>query len=260
MLFLLPPSEGKTAPTDGPVFDANSLRFPKLSPKRNMLLKGLIKLSKGDATAALKVLGLTAGQLDLLTVNSQLLSSPCGPAFEVYTGVLYSELAPESLTSDQLARLDASVWIASALFGFVGFSDLIPAYRMSGDVTLPEIGSLTMFWKQELSAVLEEVPGPIVDFRSGTYVKLGPLSKDVCARTVVPRVLQRMPDGPPKLITHFNKATKGRLMRAYALAEYPIESLDAFAELVRTTGADAELMPPVGAGKPWTMDIIVGAA
>jgi cytoplasmic iron level regulating protein YaaA (DUF328/UPF0246 family) len=260
MLFLLPPSEGKTAPLDGPVFDANSLRFPKLSPKRNKLLKGLITLSKGDATAALKVLGLTAGQLDLLTVNSQLLSSPCGPAFEVYTGVLYSELAPESLTSDQLARLDASVWIASALFGFVGFSDLIPAYRMSGDVTLPEIGSLTMYWKQELSAVLEEVPGPIVDFRSGTYVKLGPLSKDVCARTVVPRVLQRMPDGPPKLITHFNKATKGRLMRAYALAEYPIESLDAFTELVRTSGADAELMLPVSAGKPWTMDIIVGAA
>ena len=259
MLFLLPPSEGKTAPLDGPVFDANSLHFPKLNPKRNKLLKGLIEVSKGDATAALKVLGLTVGQLDLLTVNSQLLRSPCGPAFEVYTGVLYSELAPESLTKEQLAKLDVSVWIASALFGFVGFSDYIPAYRMSGDVTLPEIGSLTLFWKQDLSAMLDKVSGPIVDFRSGTYVKLGPLSKDVCARTVVPRVLQRMPNGPPKLITHFNKATKGRLMRAYALAEYPIESLDAFAELVRTTGADADLIPPAGAGKPWTMDIIVGS-
>jgi hypothetical protein len=199
------------------------------------------------------------GQLDLLTVNSQLLRSPCGPAFEVYTGVLYSELAPESLTKEQLAKLDVSVWIASALFGFVGFSDYIPAYRMSGDVTLPEIGSLTLFWKQDLGVMLDEVSGPIVDFRSGTYVKLGQLSKDVCARTVVPRVLQRMPNGPPKLITHFNKATKGRLMRAYALAEYPIESLDAFAELVRTTGADADLIPPAGAGKPWTMDIIVGS-
>ena len=259
MLFLLPPSEGKTVPLDGPVFDAKVLRFPKLNPKRNALLKGLIKLSKGNPTAALKVLGLTAGQLDLLTVNSQLLRSLCGPAFQVYTGVLYSELAPESLTKEQLSRLDASVWIASALFGFVGFSDYIPAYRMSGDVTLPEIGSLTLFWKQSLGVMLDEVSGPIVDFRSGTYVKLGPLSKDVCARTVVPRVLQRMPDGPPKLITHFNKATKGRLMRAYALAEYPIESLVAFAELVRTTGADAVLIPPVGAGKPWTMDIIVGA-
>jgi len=107
--------------------------------------------------------------------------------------------------------------------------------------------------------MLETVPGPIVDFRSGTYVKLGPLSKDVSARTVVPRVLQRMPDGPPKLITHFNKATKGRLMRAYALADYQIDSLEAFAELVRTTGADADLIPPAGAGKPWTMDIIVGS-
>ena len=107
--------------------------------------------------------------------------------------------------------------------------------------------------------MLDQVSGPIVDFRSGTYVKHGPLSKDVCARTVVPRVLQRMPNGPPKLITHFNKATKGRLMRVYALAEYPIESLDAFAGLVRTTGADADWIPPAGAGKPWTMDIIVGS-
>jgi len=259
MLFLLPPSEGKTAPSEGPVYNPKDTRFPKLTTQRNKLIRSLIKLSKGKANVALDVLGLTPGQLDLLDVNKQLLSSKCAPAFEVYTGVLYSELAPASLTPEQLSRLDASVWIASALFGFVGFSDLIPAYRMSGDVTLPEIGSMTMFWKQDLGAMLETVPGPIVDFRSGTYVKLGPLSKDVSARTVVPRVLQRMPDGPPKLITHFNKATKGRLMRAYALADYQIDSLEAFAELVRTTGADADLIPPAGAGKPWTMDIIVGS-
>lgn len=259
MLFLLPPSEGKTAPQDGPVFDAKLLHFPKLTPKRSKLLRSLVKISKGNPAIALETLGLTPGQLDLLDVNRQLLMSPCGPAFQVYTGVLYSELAPSSLTADQLARLDASVWIASALFGFIGFSDYIPAYRMSGDVSLPEIGSLTQFWKQDLSAMLDKVPGPIVDFRSGTYVKLGPLSKNVCSRTVVPRVLQRMPDGPPKLITHFNKATKGRLMRAYAISDRDVTSLDDFAALVRTTGADADLIPPTGAGKPWTMDIIVGA-
>ena len=258
MLFLLPPSEGKTAPQDGPVFDAKLLQFPKLNPKRNKLIRSLVKVSKGKPTTALETLGLTPGQLELLDVNRQLLSSHCGPAYQVYTGVLYSELSPGSLNAEQLARLDASVWIASALFGFVGFSDFIPAYRMSGDVTLPEIGSLTQFWKQDLSTMLDKVPGPIVDFRSGTYVKLGPLSKDVCKRTVVPRVLQRMPDGPTKLITHFNKATKGRLMRAYATSGNDVTSLDAFADLVRTTGADADLIPPAGAGKPWTMDIIVG--
>ena len=74
----------------------------------------------------------------------------------------------------------------------------------------------------------------------------------------MPRVLQRMPDGPPKLITHFNKATKGRLMRAYAMADCDVTSLDDFAALVRTTGADVEFSLPTGVGKPWTMDIIVG--
>jgi uncharacterized protein len=258
MLFLLPPSEGKTAPQDGPVFDAKLLHFPKLSQRRNKLLRSLVKVSKGKPAIALETLGLTPGQVDLLEVNRQLLSSPCGPAYQVYTGVLYSELAPASLTAEQLLKLEHSVWIASALFGFVGFADFIPAYRMSGDVSLPEIGPLTQYWKQELTAMLDKVPGPIVDFRSGTYVKLGPLSKEVCSRTVVPRVLQRMADGPPKLITHFNKATKGRLMRAYAMADCDVTSLDDFAALIRTTGADADLIPPTGSGKPWTMDIIVG--
>jgi len=123
MLFLLPPSEGKTPPSDGLVYNPKDTRFPKLAAQRNKLIRGLVKLSKGKADVALNVLGLTAGQLDLLDVNKQLLTSKCAPAYQVYTGVLYSELAPESLTSDQLARLDASVWIASALFGFVGFSD-----------------------------------------------------------------------------------------------------------------------------------------
>jgi len=258
MLFLLPPSEGKTTPQVGPAFDDKRLHFLKLNPKRNKLIRGLVKLSKGKHTIALETLGLTRGQIDLLDVNRQMLVSPCGPAYEVYTGVLYSELNPASLSAEQLAKLDASVWITSALFGFVGFSDYIPAYRMSGDVTLPEIGTLTQFWKQDLSAMLDKAPGPIVDFRSGTYVKLGPLSKEVCARTVVPRVLQRMPGGPPKLITHFNKATKGRLMRVYAMADCDVTSLDDFAALVRTTGADADLIPPSAVGKPWTMDIIVG--
>lgn len=258
MLFLLPPSEGKTAPKDGPTFDAKVLRFPKLTAQRNKVLRNLVKLSKGKPAIALETLGLTAGQIDFLEVNRQLMHSPCGPAHQIYTGVLYSELAPTSLSAEQLAKLDASVWIASALFGFIGFSDLIPAYRMSGDVCLPELGSLTQYWKQDLSAMLEKVPGPIVDFRSGTYIKLGPLSKEVCARAVVPRVLQRMQDDPPKLITHFNKATKGRIMRAVAMSDKPCSSLEDFAELVRTTGAEAELQPPAGAGKPWTMDIIVG--
>ena len=259
MLFLLPPSEGKTAPPDGPIYDAKALRFPKLVAQRNKVLRSLVKLCKGKPAVALDVLGLTAGQLDLLQVNREILTSACAPANQVYTGVLYSELDPATLTPEQISKLDESVWISSALFGFVGFSDLIPAYRLSGDVTLPELGSLTMFWKENLSGMLDKVPGTIVDFRSGTYVKLGPLSKDVCARTVVPRVLQRMPDGPPKLITHFNKATKGRLMRAFAVSDTQVQTLDDFVALVRMTGADAELFPPAGTGKPWTMDIIVGA-
>ena len=139
----------------------------------------------------------------------------------------------------------------------MGFSDPIVAYRLSGDTTLPGIGSLAGYWRDSLGPLLESEPELLIDLRSGSYVKLAPLPKSVAERAVVPRVLQKMASGPPKLITHFNKATKGRIVRAVAQYRGKLKDARDFAELVAKQGADVVLLPPTRAGEPQRLDIVI---
>ncbi|MER6941878.1 peroxide stress protein YaaA [Nocardioides sp. NPDC000441] len=54
--------------------------------------------------------------------------------------------------------------------------------------------------------------GLLVDLRSGTYAAFW-RPEDVAARTATVRVLHEH-NGQRKVVSHFNKATKGRLVRA----------------------------------------------
>ena len=65
--------------------------------------------------------------------------------------------------------------IGSALFGVVGASDLIPAYRLSGGSKLPGMKTLAAQWKGSLSPCLDAVDDFVVDLRSGIYHQLGPI-------------------------------------------------------------------------------------
>ena len=257
MRILLPPSETKTTPAFGEPLDLATLVAPSLEPQRRKLLDTLTTLCATDPTGALTVLGLTANQTDEVLRNQGLWSAPTAPAWQVYTGVLYGQLDTATLTVAQRARLEKCVWISSALFGFVGFSDRIPAYRLSGDTALPGIGSLLGYWREALTPLLESEPELLVDLRSGSYVKLAPVPASVAERTVVPRVLQKMPTGPPKLITHFNKATKGRIVRAVAQYRGRLKNARDLAQLVARQGAEVSLLPPPRTGQPHQLDIIV---
>jgi len=96
------------------------------------------------------------------------------------------------------ARADESLAISSALFGLVRPSDLIPAYRLSGD-----------------GCVLRDAAGDglLIDLRSGMYAALGKPPAELTDRTVTMRVLHEH-QGVRKVVSHFNKATKGVLVRA----------------------------------------------
>ena len=101
MLVLLPPSEGKTAPSEGAPVDLAALAFPALTKQRERLLNTLIRVSGTKEANALKALGLSKGQAGDLALNRALLTAPAAPAAEVYTGVLYerlrlAELPPEA--------------------------------------------------------------------------------------------------------------------------------------------------------------------
>jgi cytoplasmic iron level regulating protein YaaA (DUF328/UPF0246 family) len=214
VLILLPPSEGKTRPETGAVLDVESLAFPSLNPVREQLLRTLVKLCSGSPGRAAEVLGLGPTQSEAIATNAVLTEEPTGRADAIYTGVLFSALDLPSLDAAARDRADASIAVASALFGLVRPGDRIPAYRLSGTVTLPRLGTVSGRWRTPLPKVMREETddGLLVDLRSGTYTALGKPPAELADRTATMRVLHEH-QGRRKVVSHFNKATKGRIVR-----------------------------------------------
>lgn len=227
MLILLPPSEGKTAPRRGKPLSLDDLSFPTLHEARAEVLDALVELCTTDddpdlphhAEAARQVaartLGLGTTQEAEVGRNALLARAPTARADRVYTGVLYEALDLPSL--EGAARRRASQWLAivSGLFGLVRPSDRIPAYRLPGNVTLPGVGPVATFWSRHLDEAVREAAGRrlVVDLRSSTYVPFWRPDPETARRVVTLRVLHEV-DGTRKVVSHFNKATKGRIVRA----------------------------------------------
>ncbi len=214
MLILLPPSEGKTRPATGAPLDLDSLSFASLNPVRALLLRSLVKLCNGQPKRAAEVLGLGPTQAESIALNAVLPDEPAARADAIYTGVLFSALDLPTLDDAARERADASLAIASALFGLVRPDDLIPAYRLSGNVTLPRLGTVAGRWRASLPRVMRDATadGLLIDLRSGTYTALGKPPVELADRTATMRVLHEH-DGQRKIVSHFNKATKGRIVR-----------------------------------------------
>lgn len=210
--ILLPPSEGKTFPSAGPALELGRLSYPELTEARRQVLETLIEVSgRDDAATILKV-----GKRIMPEVTAQrgILSMPCASARTVYSGVLY-----------QAARLRGGddVMIFSGLFGVTTSEDLIPAYRLSMNTTLPGIGSLKAFWRRELAKVelcrrdsgqmgrtpegarTDDCGETTVDMRSGAYQVTTPHGPWWDLRVV---------DSRGKVITHAAKQYRGLLTRA----------------------------------------------
>lgn len=227
MLILLPPSEGKTAPETGDPLNLDSLDLATLNPTRERILTSLIAVSGGNAKRAMDRLGLGKTQADALPRNANLRDEPAGRADEVYSGVLYASLDFATLSEAARKRADESVAVASALFGLVRPGDRIPAYRLSGDVMLPRLGSVAGIWRKKLGPVLDELVGDglMIDLRSGMYVNLHKPAGALAERTATMRVLHEH-NGTRKVVSHFNKATKGRIVRALLEAGAEPASID----------------------------------
>lgn len=218
--------------------------------------KALIELCSSNPTRAAKVLDLGPKQTELIAVNARLASAPCAPAIEIYSGVLYDALDFETLPASARKRADSRVLISSALFGFVRPHDLIPAYRLSGDCTLPPLGPLASMWREPGQAVLASTTGVIVDLRSGAYAKLAPLSSELSHRGCVARVLLEK-NGKRSVVSHHNKATKGRLIREVLRTSGVARSLDDLVPYLADIGFTAELHRDLSGGIP-RLDVIVG--
>ena len=238
MLILLPPSEGKSAPGDGT--STRELSYPELKKLRALVWKALIAMCKADPQVAAKNLGLGVTQLDEVTANAHLAKSTCGPAIDVYTGVLYEALGAATLNSRTRTKLNTSVAISSALFGLVRPLDLIPAYRLSGNSTVTSLPSLAQVWRDSASEAIATPSGPIIDMRSQTYVALGPIPTSCHDRALTLRVLHER-NGKRSVVSHFNKATKGELVRALMLEAKTPTNINEFLAVLTSLGYEWEL-------------------
>jgi cytoplasmic iron level regulating protein YaaA (DUF328/UPF0246 family) len=233
VLVLLPPSETKAEGGAGAPLDLDLLSFPELNPVRRKLADALADLA-GDIPASIKALGLSAKQDAEVARNAVLSTAPTMPALHRYTGVLYDALGFGSLTRPQQRKAGARLAVASALFGVVRATDPIPAYRLSGGSVLPGVGPLQALWRPALEPLLGELGELVVDLRSTTYAHLARLPGAITVRVVSESGGQRT------TVSHFNKATKGQLARALALAPREPATMAAVLRVASAAGLVAE--------------------
>jgi len=259
VLVLLPPSEGKTAARRGRPLDLEALSFPALTSTREQVLENLVALARRDPQQALAVLALSPRQLDEVARDAVLETAPTATAAKVYSGVLYEALDLATLDGPAKRRAQRQLVVASALFGALRVGDRIPAYRLSGDSSLPGLGPVSTLWRDPLAAVMAEAAGRslVVDLRSGVYAAMWRPTGDVAARTVAVRVLQQLPDGTRKVVSHFNKATKGRLVRQWLQDGTDPRDADDLADACEKAGVVAELGPRPRAGAVRGLDVVV---
>lgn len=236
VIVLLPPSETKRAGGDGPPLNLDALGSPGLHPVRAALIGELVALS-ADREACRRALGITAAQDAEIDRNAALLTSGTLPAIDRYTGVLYDALDVGSLRGVSAARARARLAVGSALFGLLRADDPIPAYRLSAGSKLPGQPTLAARWRPVLEPVLAEAAAGelVVDLRSGSYAALGRLPGAVNVD-----VLSENSAGKRTVVSHFNKAHKGRLARALVSSRSEPDDAAKVAAIARRAGMQVE--------------------
>jgi cytoplasmic iron level regulating protein YaaA (DUF328/UPF0246 family) len=219
MKVLLPPSETKRSGGRNRPLDITGLSLPALAPQREELVDALIALSD-DPIVAQRVLKLSDRQRADVDHNRMLRTAATMAAVDRYTGVLYDALDAASL--DQSARrwLGRNVLIHSAPLGPVGALDPIPVYRLSAGTSLPGIPPLRRHWSAATATALADEDF-LLDLRSEAYVALGPIPASV------PSAYVRVVTETGRALNHFNKKSKGELVRALASARPRVKSVSA---------------------------------
>lgn len=262
MLVLLPPSEGKAPSGRGAPLKPESLSLPALADARRAVLDELVDLCAADEEKARDVLGLSEGLRGEVAKNTELRTAGARPAGEIYTGVLYDALGLATLDAAAKRRAARSLLVFSGLWGAVGVTDRIPSYRCSMGVKLPGLGALGAYWRTPMASAMPEAAGDglVLDLRSSAYAAAWKPKGEVADRTATVRVLHaQMVDGVEKrsVVSHFNKATKGRIVRSLLETGAQPKNPAELVEVLRDLGHVVEGEAPAKAGKAWALDVVV---
>lgn len=258
MHILLPPSEGKAAPEAGPPLDLAALAAPNLEPLRRQVADSLARLC-ADPDEAAKVLKLGQRQRGDLAHNCRLFSGPTAAAAEVYTGVLFDALGLADFPPQARQRAARRLLIFSGLWGVLRPDDAIPAYRCPAGTVLPGLDGarstgLGTFWGRRLADHMPALVGDefILDLRSGPYQAMWrPHGRHVAVRVLHEKTV----DGRAvrSVVSHFNKAVKGRLAADLLCDEGEPTSAAELVDALR----DLKYRVEVDADRPRHLDVVV---
>lgn len=211
--MLLPPSEGKAEGGDGPGWDAALGAYRSLAEPRRAVIEALADVGGGDE----RLLGVKGAHLErAVAANRGLGGAPTMPAWQRYTGVVWSNLAPGELTATQRR----SILVVSGLLGVVRGDDPVPDYRLKMGARLHPLGKLSIWWRDAVTAVIARAA------RGTTVVDLLPQEHRAAwdPGPGIEAITVGFVDPSGKPGGHFAKAAKGRL--AAALLRDGVGALD----------------------------------
>ena len=212
-LVLLPPSEGKAAGGEGPAWSRGSMAID-LDERRQKVLGALASAMRRSEADRRRLLGVKGAALAAASAaNRSAATSPTMPAIERYTGVLYEALDHRSLSAAQRRRLDASVLILSGLWGLVAPDDPIPDYKLKMGASLGRLGTLSAWWRGELSARLAEVARDRIVWNLLPNEHAAAWNAPDDMRQWSVRFLEPGRHGALTTVSHRNKLLKGALVR-----------------------------------------------
>ncbi len=256
MLVLLPPSEGKAPSGRGTALKLESLSLPGLTEARRAVLDELAELCAGDEEKAREVLGLSEGLRGEIAKNTQLRSAGARPAGEIYTGVLVRPGPGLAGHGGQAARQPLAAGLFSGLWGALRVTDRIPSYRCSMGVSCRGRGA------RRAPGVRRWPPRsprrPVTGRRSTCGPRRTRARGSRRARWPGGRRRYGCLHAPTrKVVSHFNKATKGRIVRSLLAAGAAPADPAELVETLRDLGYEVEVQAPARAGTAWALDVLV---
>jgi len=207
-VLLLPPSEGKNT---GGSFKHSPDRFKSqlAKPRLEVLaaLEALVTTAAPDVVA--KRLKVRNDLFDrALVASSELIAGTAKqlPAWLRYSGVVWANLDPGTLSSDARRR----ILVPSAIYGLTNAEDMIADYRLMMNVPLPGLGTIASFWRPSLTELLRGLArrAQIVNLLPNEHA--GAVGLRDIGHVVDVGFVQR--DGQ-RAAGHFAKAAKGRFAR-----------------------------------------------
>ncbi|MEM8619704.1 MAG: peroxide stress protein YaaA [Actinomycetota bacterium] len=147
-ILLLPPSEGKAEGGIDAAWEPSEGAFGiPLSAARMTVASALARSKGGDE----RMLGVRGAAFDRgQAANRTLIGAPTMPAWQRYTGVVWTALDPASVGAVNRRR----IIVVSGLLGLVRGDDPVPDYRLKMAASLPPLGKLSTWWRDDASAAL----------------------------------------------------------------------------------------------------------